>query len=61
VPALGIIGDKDTVVSAGDFETLSETMSELQVVVIPGTHAGPDGAPYKPRYAQEILRFLATQ
>lgn len=61
VPAFGIIGDADTVVSAGEFETFSETMAELQVVVIPGTHAGPDGAPYKPRYVQEVLRFLTAR
>ena len=61
VPAFGIIGEDDTVVSAGDFETFSETMAELRVVIIPGTHAGPDGAPYKPRYVQEILDFLAAQ
>jgi len=60
VPAFGIIGDQDTVVSTGDFETFSATMTELQVVTIPGTHAGTDGAPYKPRYAEEILRFLAA-
>jgi len=59
VPAFGIIGDKDEVVSGDDFRTFTETMSELEVTVIPGTHAGPDGAPYKPRYAQEMLRFLA--
>lgn len=60
VPAFGIIGDKDAVVSSADFETFSETMAELQVITISGTHAGPDGAPYKPRYAQEIIRFLAA-
>ncbi|MGI9263183.1 MAG: alpha/beta fold hydrolase [Woeseiaceae bacterium] len=60
VPAFGIIGDKDAVVSAADFATFSATMAELQVITIPGTHAGPDGAPYKPRYAQEIIRFLAA-
>lgn len=59
VPAFAIIGDKDAVVSSEDFQTLSETMTELEVTVMPGTHAGADGAPYKPQYAQEILRFLA--
>ncbi|MGI9206046.1 MAG: alpha/beta fold hydrolase, partial [Woeseiaceae bacterium] len=60
VPAFGIIGDKDAVVSAEDFKTFRETMAELQVITIPGTHAGSDGAPYKPRFAQEIIGFLAA-
>ena len=58
VPALAIIGDNDTTVSREDFETLAETMSGLETVVIPGTHAGPDGAPYKPVYAQKLVEFL---
>ena len=59
IPALAIIGDKDEVVSADDFQTLGETMGRIRSVVIPGTHAGPDGAPYKPRYAMELVEFLA--
>jgi pimeloyl-ACP methyl ester carboxylesterase len=59
VPAFAIIGDKDEVVSAEDFNTFKSTMANLEAVVIPGTHAGPDGAPYKPIYAEELIRFLA--
>ncbi len=59
VPAFAIIGDKDEVVSAQDFATLRDTMANLEVVVIPGTHAGPDGAPYKPVFAEYLLNFLS--
>jgi pimeloyl-ACP methyl ester carboxylesterase len=59
VPAFAIIGDKDEVVSAQDFATLRDTMANLEVVVIPGTHAGPDGAPYKPVFAENLLTFLS--
>jgi len=59
VPAFAIIGDKDEVVSAQDFATLRDTMANLEVVVIPGTHAGPDGAPYKPVFAENLLNFLS--
>jgi hypothetical protein len=45
-------------VSRKDFETLALTMAGLETVVIPGTHAGPDGAPYKPIYAQKLVEFL---
>jgi len=58
VPSFAIIGDADNVVSKGDFDTLKSTMNNLSAMTIPGTHAGPDGALYKPRYAQEILAFL---
>jgi hypothetical protein len=34
-------------------------MANLEFVVMPGTHAGPDGAPYKPQYAEELIAFLA--
>lgn len=59
VPALAIIGDNDEVVPPADRETLRTTMSNLEMVVIPGTHAGPDGAPYKPIFAKELIGFLA--
>lgn len=59
VPAFAIIGDKDEVVSAKDRDTLRNTMANLDMVVIPGTHAGPDGAPYKPVFAERLLSFLA--
>lgn len=58
IPALAIIGDKDEVVPAGRFELLGETMANLESVVIPGTHAGPDGAPYKPVFAAALIDFL---
>ncbi|MDA0681240.1 MAG: alpha/beta hydrolase [Proteobacteria bacterium] len=58
VPAFAIIGDKDEVISSQNLQTFKETMANLELVVIPGTHAGPDGAPYKPRFAEELIRFL---
>ncbi len=59
VPAFAIIGDKDEVVSSENFRTLRETMANLEFVVMPGTHAGADGAPYKPQFAEELVAFLA--
>lgn len=61
VPALAVIGDDDTTVPREDFDTLAHTMANLQTVVIPGTHAGPDGAPYKPVYAQKLISFLTAR
>lgn len=58
IPTLGIIGDKDTVVSADDLQAFRDTMANMTLVIMPGTHAGPDGAPYKPRYARELVEFL---
>ncbi len=60
VPAFAIIGAKDEVVSPEDRDTLRATMHNLHMVIMPGTHAGPDGAPYKPRYADEIVAFLTS-
>jgi pimeloyl-ACP methyl ester carboxylesterase len=60
VPALAIIGDSDEVVPRSDYDTLVATMPMITSVIIPGTHAGPDGAPYKPVFAREILAFLET-
>lgn len=59
VPAFAIIGDADEVVPREDFEALKDTMANLEVRVIPGTHAGPDGAPYTPAYSDALLEFLA--
>ncbi len=59
VPAFGIIGDKDEVISSENLQTFEETMANLEMVIIPGTHAGPDGAPYKPIYAEKLIAFLA--
>jgi len=58
VPSFAIIGADDEVVARHEFDTLKSTMSNLDTLIIPGTHAGPDGALYKPRYANEILEFL---
>lgn len=58
VRAFAIIGDKDEAVPEDDVAILKSTMANLELIVIPGTHAGADGAPYKPRYVQELLRFL---
>lgn len=58
IPSFAIIGDRDNVASKEDFNTLKRTMSNLNAITIPGTHAGPEGALYKPRYAKEILAFL---
>lgn len=60
VPAFAIIGDMDEVVSRADFATLVETMANLESAVIPGTHAGPDGAPYKPVFAEKLVDFLSS-
>ena len=59
VPAFAIIGDKDQVISSEDFNTFKDAMANLEFVVMPGTHAGPDGAPYKPQFAEELIAFLA--
>jgi pimeloyl-ACP methyl ester carboxylesterase len=61
VSAFAIIGDKDEVVPAADRDRLKTTMKNLRMVIMPGTHAGPDGAPYKPRYAEELIAFLDAQ
>jgi pimeloyl-ACP methyl ester carboxylesterase len=61
VPAIAIIGDNDAAVPVTDRDTLAETMANLELVIIPGTHAGPDGAPYKPVYVEKMLGFLDNQ
>jgi len=58
LPAIAIIGDRDEVVPAADVATLGETMTGIRIVAIPGTHAGPEGAPYTARFADELIRFL---
>jgi pimeloyl-ACP methyl ester carboxylesterase len=58
IPTLAIIGTADEVVPASDVETLRATMANLQFTQIPGTHAGPDGAPYKPVFAEKLIDFL---
>jgi len=59
IPAFAIIGDKDEVVSSKNLRMLKETMANLELVVMPGAHAGPDGAPYKTQFAEELIAFLA--
>jgi pimeloyl-ACP methyl ester carboxylesterase len=61
IPALAIIGADDTTVPREDFQTLADTMANLETAVIPGTHAGPDGAPYKPEYARKLVGFLTSR
>lgn len=61
IPGLAIIGDADAVVPDLDVHTLKRTMANLELVIMPGTHAGPDGAPYKAQFAEEIIEFLARQ
>jgi hypothetical protein len=34
-------------------------MANLEAKDMPGTHAGPDGAPYKAQFAAELIGFLA--
>ena len=58
VPAFGIIGDKDEVISSENLKTFRETMANLEMEIIPGTHAGPDGAPYKPIFGEKLIEFL---
>ena len=58
VPAFAIIGDRDAAVPVSDQEGLWNVMNNLEYVVIPGTHAGPDGAPYKPVFAEKLIAFL---
>ena len=58
IPAFAIIGDRDQAVPLKDQDKLERTMTNLRMLVVPGTHAGPDGAPYKPRFAEELIQFL---
>jgi len=60
VPAFAVIGDRDEVVPSEDQRRFATTMANLTMVVIPGTHAGPDGAPYKPIFATELIGFLTA-
>lgn len=59
IPAFGIIGDKDEVISSDNLQTFRKTMANLEMEIIPGTHAGPDGAPYKAIFSEKIIAFLA--
>jgi len=59
IPAFSIVGTEDTVVSRADVESLRTTMANLATKDMPGTHAGPDGAPYKAQFRAELILFLA--
>jgi pimeloyl-ACP methyl ester carboxylesterase len=59
IPAFSLVGTTDNVVSRSDLDTLRSTMANLETKDMPGTHAGPDGAPYKPQFAAELIRFMA--
>jgi len=60
VPALALMGDADKVVPKADQEQLKQSMLNLDFQMIPGTHAGPDGAPYKPVFADKLITFLRS-
>lgn len=57
-PVLSIVGTEDEVVARRYVEQLRDTMTHVTAVDMPGTHAGPDGALYKPQFANEIIKFL---
>lgn len=58
IPVFVINGDQETVVPEVDQRTVIETMANVESAIIPGTHAGPDGAPYKPVFAEKLIAFL---
>lgn len=58
VPSLSLVGTEDEAVSREDLAELRATMSNLASVDMPGTHAGPDGALYKPQFAAEVISFI---
>jgi pimeloyl-ACP methyl ester carboxylesterase len=58
IPTLSLVGIADEAVPRADVETLRSTMSNVTGIDMPGTHAGPDGALYKERFAREIVQFL---
>lgn len=60
LPTLSIVGSEDTAVPAKDVQELRLTMSNVTVIDMPGTHAGDTGALYKPRFAAEIINFIAS-
>jgi pimeloyl-ACP methyl ester carboxylesterase len=60
VPALAIIGDRDEVVPHADFLRLVAVMARVTPVTISGTHAGKDGAPYKPVFGESLIEFLTS-
>jgi len=59
VPAFSLLGTEDKVVPRDAVDTFRATMANLESIDMPGTHAGANGAPYKPQFAAELVRFLA--
>ena len=59
VPAFSLLGTEDTVVPGDAVDTFRATMANLESKDMPGTHAGANGAPYKPQFAAELVCFLA--
>jgi pimeloyl-ACP methyl ester carboxylesterase len=58
IPTLSIVGTEDTVISSDNLNTLRATMAHVEAVDMPGTHAGPDGALYKPEFGDEVIFFI---
>lgn len=58
IPVLSLVGTEDEAVPRSEVDTLRQTMSSVQAIDMPGTHAGADGALYKPQFANEIIVFL---
>lgn len=59
VPTLSIVGTDDPVARRDNsVKTLRETLANLEVVDMPGTHAGPDGVLYKAEFADAVIAFI---
>lgn len=60
LPTLSIVGTEDAAVPKEDIQELRRTMSNVTAVDMPGTHAGENGALYKPQFAAEIVSFITS-
>ena len=60
IPTLSIVGTEDAAVSRDNVTTLRETMSHLEAIDMPGTHAGPEGVLYKAEFADKVLAFIRS-
>lgn len=58
IPTLSIVGTEDQVVPRSEVESLRATMGALAAIDMPGTHAGSEGALYKPQFGAEIIAFI---
>lgn len=60
IPTLSIVGTEDTAVLRGGdhVESLRKTMSSLEAVDMPGTHAGSEGVLYKIEFAEAVIAFI---